>query len=178
MVIEIDQDIYLSEVSQYDKYALVEFLNDKDIYDHTLLIPYPYRMKDAESWLQDVIQEERLKGRQTFWAIRSQQENGKLIGGLGMHCKYGRKSHKDEIGYWLAKPYWGQGIMTAVVEKFCDYAFLNLDLIRVEAPVFIFNKGSARVLEKAGFEMEGVMRKCYMKDDQIFDGKLYAKVRW
>lgn len=177
MVLEVKDNIYLSEVSQDDKYALVEFLNDKEIYDHTLLIPYPYRMKDAENWLHDVIQEERIKGRQTFWAIRDTHEYGKLIGGLGMHGKYGSRAHKDEIGYWLAKPYWGRGIMTAVVERFCEWAFSELGMARIEAPVFYFNKGSARVLEKAGFAKEGTMKKCYLKDGHIFDGILYAKVR-
>lgn len=51
-----------------------------------------------------------------------------------------------------------------------------MDLIRISAHIFIYNKGSARVLEKAGFQCEGVLQKYYKKDGQLTDGKLYALI--
>ena len=109
------------------------------------------------------------------WAIR--EPGGVLVGGIGYHNLELGRSHRAELGYWLAKPYWGQGIMTGAVKRVTDLAFSEFDLVRVTAHVFAFNGGSARVLEKAGFQFEGLLRSHYKKDGKIFDGKLYAKVR-
>ena len=75
-----------------------------------------------------------------------------------------------EIGYWLAKPFWGRGIMTAVVRTLCDYAFAEFGLVKISAHVFANNPASARVLEKCGFVREGLLRRHYHKDGQYFDG--------
>lgn len=169
------KEITLSRIVQGDKPALVRCLNEKGIYDNTLLIPYPYTEKDAEWWLNHIMHFERVNDKRKVWAIRNQQEE--LIGAIGLQFKYGLHSHKDEFGYWLAKPYWGRGIMTEVVQLFTELCFTQLRLIRLEATVFAFNRPSARVLEKAGYEREGLLRKYHLKDGKFLDGLLYAKTQ-
>jgi RimJ/RimL family protein N-acetyltransferase len=88
--------------------------------------------------------------------------------------KYGVTSHKDELGYWLGRDYWTKGIMSRVVKSFCSYGFDSLHLIRIEATVFEHNLSSSRVLEKCGFQYEGILKKYYMKDDNFIDVRLYA----
>jgi len=85
--------------------------------------------------------------------------------------------HRAEIGYWLAKPFWGQGIMSAVVGAICDFAFGDWKLVRITAHVFTSNEASSRVLEKNGFEYEGLLRKHHQKDGKFIDSKLYALVK-
>ena len=87
------------------------------------------------------------------------------------------KGHLAQIGYWLAKPYWSQGIMTAVVGKACEHAVAQWKLVRITAYVFYVNVTSARVLEKNGFTCEGNLRKHFLKDRRFLDSKLYALVR-
>jgi RimJ/RimL family protein N-acetyltransferase len=99
-----------------------------------------------------------------------------LIGGIGQHYKYGKNSHKDEIGYWLTPDHWGNGLMTKAVGSFVDEIIRNRQLTRIEAPVFQGNLGSARVLEKNGFVCEGIMRNCFKKNDVHRNGLLYAKI--
>ncbi len=60
-----------------------------------------------------------------------------------------------ELGYWLAKPFWGQGVMTAAVRAACHHAFFNWDVDVILASCFVSNVASRRVLEKNGFEFEG-----------------------
>ena len=79
--------------------------------------------------------------------------------------------------YWLAKPFWGRGIMTEAATKVSAVAFAELGLIRLTAHVFDFNVGSARVLEKSGFQLKGRLRRHYRKDGKTFDGLLYAKLK-
>ena len=98
-----------------------------------------------------------------------------LLGGCGFEgVSYG---HCAEIGYWLARPFWGQGIMTEVVRALCGFAFAEWKLVRITAHVFDFNAASARVLEKNGFSLEGLLRKHHRKAGRFLDSRLYALVR-
>jgi RimJ/RimL family protein N-acetyltransferase len=171
----VNDGIHLSEIQPSDKPALVEHLREKEIYDRTLRIPYPYTEADADHWLELVSRATVQRGQPVHWAIRN--EDGYLIGGCGFDDFEIGKSHRAEIGYWLAKPYWGQGIMTAVVRKACEFAFSDWKLLKITAHVFAFNPASARVLEKCGFEQEGYLKKHYLKDGRSIDARLYALCR-
>lgn len=170
----IQNDFYLSEITDADKPAFIEHFKEKEIYNNTLRIPFPYTQEDADSWIEWTTTETKSLGRPINFAIR--RRDGYLIGGIGFHGYDLDEPHRAELGYWLAKPYWKNGIMTEAVKSMCHYAFEELGLARLTAHVFHFNFGSARVLEKAGFQLEGYLRNHYSKDGQIFDGKLYAKV--
>jgi ribosomal-protein-alanine N-acetyltransferase len=99
--------------------------------------------------------------------------DGKLAGSIGVINIDG---HKCEIGYWMQEEYEGKGIMTKVVGLVSDYAFDTLKLKRLFAPILTHNKASGRVLEKNGFQMEGTLRKFYLKDGEYIDALCYAKV--
>jgi [ribosomal protein S5]-alanine N-acetyltransferase len=175
MDIIINKDFSLGRIKQTDRAALIQYLNDVDIYRNTLQLPHPYREEDADWFISHTTLIERTEQKQKFWAIRDSQQQ--LIGGIGMHFKYGKHAHKDEIGYWLAKPFRNQGIMTEAIRTLCDHAFEHMGKHRLEATIFHFNKASGRVLEKAGFMQEGVLRKYHFKDGVLIDGVLYAKVK-
>lgn len=174
MKLQIDSTYYISDITPADKPAFLEHLKEKQIYDQTLNIPYPYTESNADWWLNHVREETLKLGRSVNWAIRNSE--GMLIGGIGFSGLELGKSHMAEIGYWLAKPYWSQGIMTHAVNKVCEFAFREFQLVRITARVYDFNLGSARVLEKAGFQQEGFLRKHFKKDGKLFNGKLYAKL--
>ncbi len=172
MKIEVNSQIHLSEIRPSDKRPLVEHLNERDIYDRTLRVPYPYTEQSADKWLSIVAQNTEREGRPIQWGIRDTDE--RLIGGCGLDGLRIGKSHRAEIGYWLARPYWGQGIMTAVVRNACEYAFAEFGLVKIVAHAFDFNVASARVLEKSGFELEGHLKKHFKKDGRYIDAKLYG----
>jgi [ribosomal protein S5]-alanine N-acetyltransferase len=173
--IEIDGSVYLSEIRPEDKAAYIECFKEKEIADRTLTIPFPYTEKDFDWWVAHVADETKKHGHPFNWAIRDSK--GHLIGAIGLSRFQGARAHIAELGYWLAKPYWAQGIMSRVARRFCDAAFTDWDLVRITAHVFSFNIGSARVLEKCGFNLEGVLRKNSFKNGQYLDDKLYALVR-
>jgi len=171
--IQVSDRIHLSEIRASDKSAFVTLLNDKDIYDNTLRIPYPYTETDADDFIGIAAEATAKHGHPVHFAIRDESEQ--LIGGCGFDgLSYG---HRAEIGYWLAKLYWGQGIMTDVVRAVCEYAVNEWKLVRITAHVFDFNHASARVLEKNGFQFEGLLRQHHKKDEKFLDSKLYALVK-
>lgn len=173
MNLAVTDQVHLTEIKSSDKAALIQHLNDRDIYDRTLRIPYPYDDLDAERWMAVVGKATQQHGRPVNFAIRNRA--GELIGGCGFDGQEG--SHRTEIGYWLAKPLWGRGIMTEVVRRACGFAFAEWGLVKITAHVFAFNPASARVLEKCGFEQEGYLKKHFQKDGQFVDARLFALVR-
>lgn len=173
MHLEVRDEISLTDIRPTDKPAFIEHLSCREIYENTLRIPYPYTADDADEWLALVAQSTRQHGRPVHWAIR---EGERLIGCCGFdHLALGR-SHRAEIGYWLARPDWGRGIMTSVIGRLCDHAFGAWGLSKLSAYVFAHNAASARVLEKCGFEQEGYLHRHFLKDGLFLDARLLARL--
>ena len=82
-----------------------------------------------------------------------------------------------EIGYWLGEAYWGNKIISTAIMDVVKYTFANYDIHRIYAGVFEYNVASMRVLEKAGFVKEAVLRKSLTKEGKLFDEHIYAKYR-
>jgi len=174
-MIFIDSYIHLSELEKSDEAALVRWLNDEIIYQNTLRIPLPYKFEHARDFLHYAKLMRKEHRKPTEWAIRV--PGGEMIGSIGFSRIYGKYSHKDEMGYWLAAPYRGKGIMTKVIGAVCDWGFRQFNLCRIEAPIFPHNPASGRVLEKNGFVAEGTLRNYVLKENRPMDVIMYAKVR-
>jgi [ribosomal protein S5]-alanine N-acetyltransferase len=175
--IEINSEYYLSAPHEGDISSFVKHLNDKDIYDRTLNIPFPYTEVDAKQYLDICNNQRMMFGHILSFAIRN--KNGELIGAIGFHGKNMAAvfRHKDEIGYWLAKEYRNKGIMTAALPVMIKYGEEVRGLKRFEAPVFSFNVESEKLLLKCGFKQEGIHEKAYLKNGEYIDAKLFALVK-
>ena len=99
------------------------------------------------------------------------------MGGVSVQIQSDIYRKSAELGYWLAQPYWGQGVMTQVVNRVCQEAFGRFDIVRIYAEPFAHNAGSRRVLEKAGFSLEGVMRDGAVKNGRILSYCMYSLLR-
>ena len=82
--------------------------------------------------------------------------------------------YQSEIGYWLAESHWGQGIVTEGLIAVSKYAIEQYNLKRIFAVPFDWNFASFRVLEKAGYHLEGRMKNSAIKDGKIISQLLYA----
>ncbi len=137
-----------------------------------LSVPYPYTEKHGKTWIRMTRNFARRKNRASIeYAI---EIDGQAVGGGGI---LNFQDHKADLGYWLGRAYWGRGIMTRVVKEITKYCFNELGLRRICAGTMIPNKGSIRVLEKAGFKYEATMRKYVKKGNKFIDVYLFAKVR-
>lgn len=109
------------------------------------------------------------------WIITS-RDDGSLMGMV--HLKV--EACKAELGYVLARRYWGQGYMTEVVRTLVDWAIAQPEIYRVWATCDVENVASARVLEKAGMQPEGLLRRWIVHpsiSDEPRDCWCYATVR-
>jgi ribosomal-protein-alanine N-acetyltransferase len=154
-----------------DKPSLLRHANNRNVWRNLAhRFPHPYTEADADTWLMKISPEPG----QLRWAI---EVNGEAVGGIGAERGEGIFEKTGNFGYWLGESFWGRGIMTAAVRGMANYALEQLDLARLESPVFEWNPASMRVLEKCGFQREGVRRKGIFKDGQIIDAVVYARVR-
>lgn len=132
-------------------------------------MPHPYSLQDAVDWLGSNLEQDPVL---TF-AIECE---GEAIGGIGLVPGTDIERRSAELGYWVGAAYWGRGIATAAVTRICRYAFEELDMLRVFATPMTGNAASRRVLAKAGFQLEGIMRRCFVKDGAVVDAALYARI--
>jgi ribosomal-protein-alanine N-acetyltransferase len=154
-----------------DRDALVRHANNRKIWinlrDH---FPYPYTDEDARDWLASIVRREP----ENNFAI---DVAGEAVGGIGFTVQPDVGHRSAEIGYWLGEKFWGRGIATDALIAMTDHAFANYDICRIYAYVFGWNGASARVLEKAGYTLEGRLRKSVTKDGQTIDNLIYAIIR-
>lgn len=165
-----DPTIMLRAWASDDYAALVRHGNNKLVWRNlTDMFPHPYTHADAVEWVSIA----NAPGPNLSLAI---DLAGEAIGGAGVIAAEGNGFHTGQFGYWLGQAHWGRGIATAVARALKDHAFSGARFKRLEAPVFAWNPPSMRVLEKAGFVREGVLRKSVLKDGQLIDSVMYAAV--
>jgi [ribosomal protein S5]-alanine N-acetyltransferase len=152
--------------------ALVRYANNRKIWANVRdRFPHPYTRADAEQWTAYASK----KSPVTDFAI---EVNGEAVGGIGLVLREDVERCGAEVGYWLGEPLWGKGIATAAVRALTTYAFGEFPyLVRLYAMTYEDNVASQRVLEKAGFVREGVLRKNAFKDGRYRDQPIYALVR-
>ncbi len=132
--------------------------------------PHPYQLKDAELWVRYNL----AKSEPESFAI---EVDGVLAGGVGFTLLGAERRGCAEVGYWVAKEFWGRGIATATCTAVANYLFEKYSLRRVEAHAHGANVGSQRVLEKSGFQREGVLRDAVIKGGEVRDMHLFGKLR-
>lgn len=114
-------------------------------------------------------------GKDFAYAIALKVE-GKLIGMFGFHPM----KVKVEVGYVLARPYWGKGYMTDVLRAVIEWAFTQPEICRVQAICDVENVSSSRVMEKAGMIREGLLRRYVLHPNisaEPRDAYMYAIVK-
>ncbi|OON71179.1 hypothetical protein B0919_02415 [Hymenobacter sp. CRA2] len=154
-----------------DAPALARPADDRDIWRNLRdRFPHPYTLADAE-WYVGFVHAEGAADLHLCIEV-----DGEAVGSISVLFKDDISRREAEIGYWLGRAYWGRGIVSAAVQALSAYALAHFDVCRLYASVFEYNPTSARVLEKAGYALEGRLRKSITKDGQTVDGLLYALV--
>jgi|SRR4051794_4600938 ribosomal-protein-alanine N-acetyltransferase len=134
------------------------------------LFPHPYMIQHAQEYLQ------RATTEQPEMKFCIEIEHA-AVGGIGVHPGQDVYRHTATVGYWLGEQFWGRGVMTEALTAVTDFCFDNFPLRRISAEVFANHPASARVLEKAGFILEGRLRKNVLKDGELLDCLVYARTK-
>lgn len=132
--------------------------------------PHPYSIDDARGFIAFA----RGATPETAFAVTVDDQP---VGSIGAVLGEDVERCSAEVGYWLGESYWGRGIATCALVGFTRYAFAAYELERLFAVPLAANTASCRVLEKAGYRLEGRMRRSAVKDGVVQDQALYAIVR-
>ena len=136
------------------------------------VFPCPYQLSDAEEFIRLCRAAEPEQA-----IVRAIVVDGQAVGSVALTRGTDVCRRSAELGYWLGRAFWGRGIMTKAVEEMCRTGFEAWDIVRIYAEPFAHNAGSRRVLEKAGFALEGVMRSGIWKNGRLRDYCRYALLR-
>ncbi|HVJ83963.1 MAG TPA: GNAT family N-acetyltransferase [Planctomycetia bacterium] len=153
-----------------DAPALAELMNERAIWLRLRDgVPHPYLLEHAKAYLAM----SAARPREESFAIEAE---GKLVGGIGCHPREDVHRLEAEVGYWVAIPCWGRGYATAALTVLADRVLAEWPICRLTATVYSGNPASCRVLEKCGFEHEGIQRAAIIKDGRVLDAIAYARV--
>jgi len=136
----------------------------------------PDSIVDILSWIEKC-HTSRYRDWGFHWTIRDRSGDltktaGTAIGAIGTSPRgeFGR----GDVGYWLGKPFWGQGVMGEALGALIDLGFTELNYYKMEAEVFTENVRGRRLVERAGMTREGTVRQAYRKYGEWVDAAIYA----
>ena len=156
-----------------DAADLAAALSNKKVQDNLRDgLPYPYTEQDGIEFISAMLSADR----NDIFAFAITIDD-KAIGSIGAFRQDNIHKQTAELGYYIGEDYWGKGIMTEAVKQICEFVFSKSDIIRIYAEPFAYNTASCRVLEKAGFQYEGTLRKNAVKNGKVLDMKMYSLLR-
>ena len=160
-----------------DVEPLHSLANDIDVARNTLNIPHPYGRQDAQAWIDS--QADRLRHREAVTCAvtlsGSEEGDGPLVGAVGLILA--AEHERAELGYWIGRPYWGQGYATEAAAAVVAWGFEVLELHRIHATHFPHNAASGNVLRKLGMVAEGTLRHHVKKWEEFLDLEVYGILR-
>lgn len=126
---------------------------------------------EAEASLRD-IEANHKTGMFAQWGI-ARREDDLVIGTCTLH-RILRDHRRAELGYILRRDHWGRGLAKEALVTLIDHAFGELGLHRLEADIDPRNASSVRLIERLGFQKEGLLRERYFVAGDIQDSVIYG----
>lgn len=154
--------------------TIYNYFQDKEQAKFMTSVPYPYKLEDADNFLSFL---ESIKENNSMleWGIFL--KNSKTFIGMISLEEIDYDIRKAELGYWLAKNYWQQGYTYRAASLVLDYSFKTLNLQRIEAYIVKNNIGSMKLLEKLGFQQEGLLRRAALNKGKLVDRYIYSLLK-
>ena len=164
----MQNELKLRPFQEADLPGFAKYANNYKVSDYmTDAFPHPYSLQDAMNFF------ERFKEHCPSQVLAIEWK-GDVVGAIGIHPQNDIHQGNAEMGYWIAEPFWGQGLAGEAIKRMIQYAFENFDIQRIFARPFGSNKASHRVLEKNGFTLEARFEKTLLKNGRVEDELVYA----
>ena len=150
---------------------LVRFANNKKIWDNLAdAFPSPYTNQHANDFVEKYQSDDPRR-------VMAIVVDGLACGSIGLFPDSDIYRKNAAIAYWLAEDFWGKGICTEAVRIMTRYGFDHFDVRRIYARPFGTNIASHRVLEKAGYRREAILKESVYKNGKFLDEYLYSVLR-
>lgn len=160
--------IGLREFKHEDEELLVTYLNESSVTKFmSAKVPVPYTKETAVWWINV---------GSKIGIVNAITKDGVLVGSISAMTGKFERQKSAEIGFWIAQPFWGQGITAQALTSFSANLFQTTGIVRLYASVFEGNTASTRVLEKCGFKLEAILEKAIYKNGELFNELHYARI--
>lgn len=174
MIPELETDrLLLRPFVMADAAAVTRIVGDRELASGTLNIPHPYEPGMAEEWIASHADGVHRTSPVVF-AV-TDRETGALVGAVGLMIEPAHR--RAELGYWVARERWGDGVCTEAARAALAYGFGVVGLERIHAHHFSRNPASGRVMQKLGMRHEGTLRGHVVKWDRREDIECYGILR-
>ena len=165
--------LVLRWISEDDIDGLYEIFSDPQVMRYWSTVPLTNREAAAE--LQREIAQGNESETMLKWGI-ALRDTGTVIGTTTLF-NLSLDNGRAEIGYAMARAYWGKGYMNEALKALVSHAFDVMGLRRLEADVDPRNAASIRSLERLGFQREGFLRERWHVNNEIQDALFYGLLR-
>jgi len=166
--------LYLRELAPADAPAVFAIRGDYEVTKYNGGANYT-RLDQAVALIRGIANDYRDK-RSIRWGITLRHDPKHVIGMCGYNY-WLRKDARASIGYDLARAHWGKGIMPEAIRAIIEFGFQRMGLKRIEADASADNARSVRVLEKLGFQREGVQHEQFYEESESGDLILFSLLR-
>lgn len=166
-------DIKLRQWRREDAERLAQMANNPEVEKFLRDgFPSPYSYDDALEFISMALASD--PDRVWFFAV---VENDRPVGSIS--CTFGTNVYRcsAEIGYFIGREFCGRGIATAAVKLISEKAFERPEIVRLTAEPFSHNSASRKVLEKAGYECEAILRRNTVKHGAIYNTAIYRLLK-
>ncbi|MGV4877567.1 8-oxo-dGTP diphosphatase MutT [Acetobacter indonesiensis] len=158
-----------------DATALHRLVNDWEVVRMLSRLPFPYPRDLADEWIASTLSLHRAKEGCHF-AILDDQD--RLLGCVGLRIEtLPNIGRVGILGYWVGRPYWGQGVASLTAARVARWAFANLDITRLRATVAEDNIASARVLGHIGFTQIGTDKQMFVARGTEYPVQVFEMTR-
>jgi len=153
----ITERLILRGLRESDFDQLILTLNNENVTKQVFTIPFPFTLEHAKKRLK-LIHDSYAKKERFIFSI-AWKETDQVIGQIGLHPN--KEHNHAELGYVLAEPFWGRGLMTEAIETILPYGFEVCKFHKIYATHYVDNPASGKCLIKAGLKLEGELKEHY-----------------
>jgi [ribosomal protein S5]-alanine N-acetyltransferase len=170
--------LILRKTKKSDWKDLAEGVGEYDVAKMLLVVPHPYKKKDADTYIKMVIKRWKQKIQYDYTFFIELKSEKKVIGAIGIH-RIDKFSRTGTTGSWINKKYWRNGYITEAKIAVNDFAFNKLKLRKLNSDVFTNNKASNATQLKMGYKLEGTLRKAAKSkaSGKIHDENIYGLLK-
>lgn len=176
MVGKMKKKVKLRKLKVSDAKRMLELISNDRVLEHLMTgnTVKDIKLDDEKKFIRFVVSQYSKKRPEEYHL--GVEVRNKLVGVIGANDINWKKG-LAEIGYWFGEDYWGKGYATDSIRQFSDILFEQLELKKIQALPFSFNKASQRVLEKAGYKFKKERKKAVKRAGKYLDDVVWEKER-
>jgi RimJ/RimL family protein N-acetyltransferase len=165
-------DIRLELLDESHLPAVADMLADEDVLRYTR-VPIPLPPDFPRTWLA-AYEEGRRDGTREAFAVMDGADAS--FAGLGLAFEIDREGRQLELGYVVARQARGRGVATRTLELLTEWAFRELEALRIELWISAANEPSKRVAQRVGYRLEGIHRSVHFKQGIRDDFEVWSRL--